>query len=188
MPRDFTGNLRLKLSSADEQKLAKNHTVSPEAYQLSLKGRFYWNKRTPDNFRKAIDYFDQAIALDPKYALVYAGLADAYALLSSFGASPSPEATLKAREAALTALSIENSLGEPHATLGLILTDHDFDFIGAEREFKRAIELNPNYATAHQWFGEMLSYAGRSEESFFEFRRALEIDPLSLPINWNYGR
>jgi TolB-like protein/Tfp pilus assembly protein PilF len=186
--RDITGNLRLRLSGADEQKLAKNHTVNPEAYQLYLKGRFYWNKRTPDNFRKAIDYFNQAIALDPNYALAYVGLADAYALLSTFGALPSREATLKARESALTALSLEPSLGEPHATLGLLLTDSDFDFTGAEREFQRAIELNPNYATAHQWFGEMLGYAGRFQESFAEFRRALEIDPMSLPINWNYGR
>ena len=186
--RDITSNLRLKLSGTDEQKVTKKYTANPEAYQLYLKGRFYWNQRTPDNFRKAIDYFNQSIALDPNYALAYAGLADAYALLSSFGASPTNEATLKARESALRALSIENDLGEPHATLGLLLTDHGFDFAGAEREFQRAIELNPNYATAHQWFGEMLGYAGRPEESFAEFRRALEIDPLSLPINWNYGR
>jgi len=98
------------------------------------------------------------------------------------------EATPKAREFARKALSLDNTLGEPHATLGVTLTDYDFDFAGAEREFKRAIELNPNYATAHQWFAEMLGYAGRSEESFAEFRRALEIDPLSLPINWNYGK
>jgi len=186
--RDITGNLRLKLSGADEQKVTKNYTANPEAYQLYLKGRFYWNKRTPDNFRKAIDYFNKAIALDPNYALAYVGLADAYALLSTFGAVPSREATLKARESALTALSLEPSLGEPHATLGLILTDYDFDFAAAEREFQRAIELNPNYPTAHQWYGEMLGYAGRFQESFAEYRRALEIDPLSLPINWNYGR
>jgi tetratricopeptide (TPR) repeat protein len=153
-----------------------------------LRGRFYWNKRTADNLKKSIEYFQQAIAVDPNYALAYAGLADSYALLSSFGMMPPHEGTPKAREFALKALSLDNGLGEPHATLALKLQDYDYDFAGAEREFKLSIALNPNYATAHQWFGEMLGYVGRFQESFAEYRRALEIDPLSLPINWNYGR
>lgn len=186
--RDVSNKLRVKLSGADEQKLAKNYTANAEAYQLYLRGRFYWNKRTPTDFKRAVEYFQKAVSVDPNYALAYAGLADGYALLSSFGVIPPQEGTPKAREFALRALSLDNSLGEPHATLGLTLTDYDFDFAEAEREFKRAIELNPNYATAHQWYGQMLAYAGRSQESFAEFRRALEIDPLSLPINWNYGK
>jgi serine/threonine-protein kinase len=186
--RDVSSKLQLKLSGADEQKLTKNYTVNAEAYQLYLRGRFYWNKRTPADFKKSIEYFQQAIAVDPNYALAYAGLADGYALLSSFGVIPPHEGAPKAREFALKALSLDNSLGEPHATLALKLQDYDFDFAGAEREFKISIALNPNYATAHQWFGEMLGYAGRFQESFAEFRRALEIDPLSLPVNWHYGR
>ena len=186
--RDVSSKLQLKLSGADEQKLTKNYPVNAEAYQLYLRGRFYWNKRTPTDFKKSIEYFQQAIAVDPNYALAYAGLADGYALLSAFGVIPPHEGTPKAREFALKALSLDNSLGEPHATLALKLQDYDFDFAGAEREFKLSIALNPNYATAHQWYGELLGRLGRFEEAFAEFRRALEIDPLSLPVNWHYGR
>ena len=185
--RDVSSKLQLKLSGADEQKLTKNYPVNAEAYQLYLRGRFYWNKRTADNLKKSIEYFQQAIAVDPNYALAYAGLADGYALLSAFGVIPPHEGTPKAREFALKALSLDNSLGEPHATLALKLQDYDYDFAGAEREFKLSIALNPNYATAHQWYGELLGL-GRFEEAFAEFRRALEIDPLSLPVNWHYGR
>ncbi len=184
----ISGNLRLKLSGADESRVTKRYTENPEAYQLYLKGRFYWNKRTPADFKKAVEYFQQAISVDPNYALAYAGLADGYALLSSFSVIPPHEGTPKAREFALKALSLDNSLGEPHATLALKLQDYDFDFAAAEREFKLSIALNPNYATAHQWYGELLGPLGRFEEAFAEFRRALEIDPLSLPVNWHYGR
>ncbi len=129
--RDVSQKLKTKLSGADEQRLAKNYTKNPEAFQLYLKGRFYWNKRTPQDLQKAIEYFNQAIAADPKYALAFAGLADAYSILSSFGGAPSHEAMPKAREAVLKALSLDNNLAEAHAALGLILSSYDYDFAGA---------------------------------------------------------
>jgi tetratricopeptide (TPR) repeat protein len=162
--RDVSNKLQLKLSGADEQKLTKNYTANTEAYQLYLKGLFYWNKRAPKDLQKSIEYFQQAIALDPNYALAFAGLADAYSLLANFGGAPPPEAKPKAREAALKALSLDNDLAEAHAALGGILDDYDHNFAGAEREYKRAIELNPNYATAHQWYGELLARLGKHEE------------------------
>jgi tetratricopeptide (TPR) repeat protein len=154
---------------------------------LNRGGRFYWNKRTGKDLQKAIEYFEQAITVDPNYALAYAGLADAYALLSPYLAAPPREVMPKAREAAQKALALDDQLVEAHAALGLILNTYDYDFAGAEREFKRAIELNPNYATAHQFYGELLMYLDRREEAETEFRRALELDPLSLIINRQYG-
>lgn len=183
---DVFNNLRVKLAGADEQKLSKNYTINAEAYQLYLKGRFYWNKRTLKDLEKAIDCFNQTIALDPNYALAYAGLADTYVVLPFYRNESVREAITQAREAAMKALSLDGDLAEPHATLGFVNTQ-EYDFAGAEREYKRAIELNPNYATAHQWYGEMLSHLGRHEESQAELHRALEIDPLALIINVWYG-
>lgn len=185
--RDVSNKLRVKLSGADEQKLAKNYTANPEAYQFYLRGRFYWNKRAPQDLQKAVEYFQQAIAVDPNYALAYSGLADSFALLSNVAVAVPREGMLKAREAALKALSLDDQLAEAHASLGIILCDYDYDFAGAEREYKRAIELNPKYATAHHFYGNLFSHLGRPEESFAEFRRALELDPLSLVINRMYG-
>src|SRR5437016_11738848 len=181
--RDVADKLKVRLSGADEQKLAKNYTDNPEAYQLYLKGRFYWNKRTPQDIQKSIEYFDQAITLDPNYALAHTGLADAYALLPVYGNLPAGESLPKAREAAQKALSLDDRLAEAHTALGGVLNYYDYDFAGAEREYKRAFELNPNYATAHQWYGELLTHLGRHEESLAEMRHALQIDPLSLIIN-----
>jgi TolB-like protein len=186
--RDVSSKLKIKLSGADQQKLAKTYTTNAESYKLYLQGRFYWNKREEKDFRKAIEYYNQAIALDQKYALAYAGLADSYALLSSFGFMPPAEAIPKANEFAHRALSLDDTLAGPHNTLAYDLLQYDHDFAGAEPEFKRAIELDPTYATAHQWYGEMLVDAGRFDEAFVEIRRALEIEPLALPINWDYGR
>jgi len=186
--RDVSSKLKIKLSGADAQKVAKTYTTDPEAYRLYLQGRFYWNKREEKEFRKAVEYFSQAVALDPNYALAYVGLADSYALFSSFGFMPPTEAILKARDFARRASSLDDSLAEPHATLGYVLVQYDHDFAGSEREFQRAIELNPNYAMAHQWYGEMLSYVGRFDEAAAEYRQGLELEPLSLPINWEYGR
>jgi TolB-like protein/DNA-binding winged helix-turn-helix (wHTH) protein len=185
--RDVLQKLKAKLSGTDEQKLAKNYTANPEAYRLYLQGRFFWNKRTPNDFRKAIEYFRQAIALDPNFALAYTGLADAFSLLPNFGGAQPSEAKPKARDAALKALSLDEQLAEAHAALGGILVDYDHDYAGAEREFRRAIELNPNYATTHQWYGELLAVSGRHEEARVEFLRALEIDPFSLIVNRSYG-
>jgi len=186
--RDVSSKLKTKLSGNDQQKLVKTYTANPEAYRLYLQGRFHWGKREENDLKKAIESFNQAIALDANYALAYAGLADSYALMSSFNFTPPTEAIPKARQFAIKALSLDETLAEPHTTLGLALLQFDYDFAGAEREYKRAIELNPNYATAHQWYGEMLTCAGRFDEASAEFRRALEIEPLSLPINWDYGR
>ena len=186
--RDVSGKLKLKLSGADERKIAKAYTTNAEAYKAYLQGRFYWNKREEKEFRKAVEYFNQAIALDANYALAYAGQADTYALLSTFGFMRQTEGVPKAREFARQAVSLDGGLAEPHTTLGYLSLTYDYDFAGSEREFRRAIELNPNYATAHQWYGEMLLNAGRFDEASAEYRRALEIEPLSLPINWDFGR
>ena len=184
---DVSNKLKTKLSGAEQTTLAKNYTENTEAYRLYLQGRFYWNKRTAKDLLKANEYFEQAVKIDPNYALAYAGLADSYALLSPYLAAPPAEAMPKAREAAVKALALDDQLVEAHTALGLILNTYDYDFTGAEREFKRAIEINPNYATAHQFYGELLMYLDRREESDAEFRRALEIDPLSLIINRQYG-
>src|SRR5262245_27538740 len=184
--RDVSNKLQVKLAGADEQKLSKNYTTNAEAYQLYLKGRLYWNKRTAKDLEKAIDCFNQAIALDPNYALAYAGLADTYVVLPFYRNDLAREALSRAREAAMKALLLDSDLAEPHATLGFVNT-HEYDFAEAEREYQRAIELNANYATAHQWYGEMLSHLARHEEAIAELRRALEIDPLSLIINVWYG-
>jgi len=180
--RDVLNELRVRLSGADEQRLSKGQTTNPEANQLYLKGRFYWNKRTVKDLEKSLEYFNQAITLDPNYALSYAGLADTYVLLPFYSNEPVREAMPRAREAAMKALLLDGDLAEAHATLGFVKT-HEYDFNGAEREYKRAIELNPNYATAYQWYGEMLSYLGRHEEALAQMQSALELDPLSLIIN-----
>jgi len=184
--RDVSANLKTKLSGADEQRVAKTYTENVEAYQFYLKGRFHWNKRTPTDLQKSIENFERAIALDPNFALAFTGLADAYSLLANAG-SPAREIMPKAREAALNALLLDDNLAEAHTALGQILIYYDYDYAGAEREHKRAIELNPNYATAHQWYSELLTALGRHEEALAEMRRALEIDPLSLIINRQYG-
>jgi len=186
--RDVSSKLRMKLSGADAQKLAKTYTSNPEAYRLYLQGRFYWNKREEKDLKTAIDYFHQAIAQDANYALAYAGLADSYAIMGSFNFMMPTDAIPKARGFALKAQSLDASLAEPHTTLGLALVQFDYDFAAAEREYKLAIQLNPNYATAHQWYGELLSSEGRFDEASSALHRALDLEPLSLPINWDYGR
>ncbi len=185
--RDVSDKLRLRLSGADEQRLTKNYTENAEANQLYLRGRFYSNRRTVKDIRKSIEYFQQAVTVDPNYTLAYTGLADAYSVLPTYGGAPSREVVPKAREAALKALSLDNQLAESHISLGIILNYYDYDFAGAEREFQRAIELNPNSATAHQIYGNLLLNLGRHEESLNEMRRALEIEPLSLITNRFYG-
>jgi TolB-like protein len=175
--------LQAKLPGAEESLIAKHPTESTEAHELYLKGRFFWNKRTPENFEKAITYFQQAIEKDTSYALAYSGMADCYALLADYGADPPDETMPKAKAAALKALQIDPNLAEAHASLAEILHDYDWDYAGALREIERAIELNPNYATAHQWRAEFLSAQGRHQEAIAEAKRALELDPLSIIIN-----
>ena len=185
--REITSNLRPKLSGEEQTRAAKNYTENSEAYELYLKGRFYWNKRTPPDFHKAITFFEQAIAKDPNYALAYSGLADSYALIPIYGNERPKDWMPKAKAAAQKALALDDNLAEAHASLGQIIGGYDYDFSGAEREFQRAILLNPNYASAHQWRAENLSTLERFDEALAEARRALELDPLSLIINRIYA-
>lgn len=178
--------LALQLGGKEHKHLTKRYTENVEAYHSYLKGRFHWNKRAPQDLRKAIEHFKQAIALDPNYALAFAGLADAYTLLANAGA-PAHEIMPEARASALKAVSLDDNLAEAHAALGNTIIYYDYDFAEAEREHKRAIELNPNYATARHWYSELLMGLGRHEEATAEIRRALEIDPLSLILNRQYG-
>jgi serine/threonine protein kinase/Tfp pilus assembly protein PilF len=178
--------LRLRLSGEEEQQLTKRSSPSSEAYQAYLKGRYYWNKRTADNLNKAIEYFQQAIDRDPTYARAYAGLSDAYSLLPEYSAVPDREAMPKSKSAAQKALELDDRLAEAHTSLANELWVYDWDFVGAEREFKRAIELDSNYATAHHWYAQLLSDTfGRFDEAVTEAKLAQQLDPLSLIINKN---
>ncbi len=177
--RELSNQLSVTLTGEQENQITKNATENTEAYQLYLKGRFYWNKRTADGFRKAAESFQSAIDKDPGYALAYTGLADCYNLMASYYILPPSEAFAKSRVAANRAIELDNSLAEPHTNLASIAVDYDWKFDLAEREFKRSIELNPNYATAHHWYAEFLATMGRKEEALIEIQRAIEIDPLA---------
>lgn len=185
--RDVANKLRTRLSGTDEQKLAKNYTENEEAYQLYLKGRYFWNKRTGDDINKSIEYFNQAIAKDPNYALAYTGLADSYVILPSYTPTRGKEAYPKAQVAATKALELNDKLAEAYTALAYIREFFDWDFVNAERDFKRSIELNANYPTARQWYGEYLSAMGRHGEAIVQIKRAQELDPLSLIINRELG-
>jgi DNA-binding winged helix-turn-helix (wHTH) protein/tetratricopeptide (TPR) repeat protein/TolB-like protein len=161
--------------------------ANDQAYQLYLRGRYFWNRRTVDGLRKSVDYFRQAIAADPNYAPAYAGLADSYALLASFSVEPVSSANADARSAALSAIQLDPALAEPHASLGMIYFYTDWNLEAAEREFERAIQLNPNYATAHHWYGLDLAAMGRFPQALYEIHLAQKLDPLSLIIGTNAG-
>ena len=185
--REITNNLRPTLSGVDQSRMDKQYTANAEAFQLYLKGRFYWNKRTGQDLHRAVPFFQQAIEKDPNYALAYTGLADTYALLAVYTNEPARDVMPKAKEAALKALALDDKLAEAHASLGQIMDYYDYDFVTAEREYRRAIELNPNYATGHQWFAEHLCALKRNDEGLAEIHRALELDPMSVIINRTYG-
>jgi len=185
--REITNNLRPTLSGVEQSRMDKQYTANAEAFQLYLKGRFYWNKRTGPDLQRAVPYFQQAIDKDPNYALAYTGLADTYALIAVYTNEPARDVMPKAKEAALKALALDDNLAEAHASLGQITEYYDYDFVTAEREFHRAIELNPNYASAHQWLAEHLCALRRNDEGLAEIRRALELDPMSVIINRTYG-
>jgi len=185
--REITDKLRVKLTGEQKKSLARRQTQNSEAYQDYLKGRYYWNKRTAAGLKTAIEHFNAAIAKDPTFALAHAGQADSYAVLSTFAAVPPRECMPKARAAALKALEIDETLGEAHAVLAEVKVLYDLDWAGAERDFKRAIELNPGYATAHQWYALYLARIQRFDEALAEIKRAQELDPLSLIINTLLG-
>lgn len=186
--REIASAIRLTLTPEERAGLTSSHKIPTEAYQSYLQGRFFWNKRTPEGFTRSIEYFRQAIEKDPLYAQSYVGLADGYILLSGYYSVPQSEAISKARAAAKKALEIDESLGEAHASLGLIAGNYDWNWEEAEREYRRAIELNPNYATAHHWYGEaFLALQGRFDEALAEMSRAQELDPLSAIIRVDTG-
>jgi tetratricopeptide (TPR) repeat protein len=187
--QQITDKLILRLNGEEQTRLAKRYTDNIEAYQLYLKGRYYWNRR-PRGLLDGIKYFEQAIEKDPNYALAYSGLADCYAALATWeGGTISPaEAMLKANAAALKAVEFDETLAEAHASLGYIRLHYDWNWPEAEKQFKRAIELNSRYATAHHWYAHYLMTAGQTEASLVESRRALELDPLDLIISGHQPR
>ncbi len=182
--REIVEKLELKVSG-EEKGLTKHYTESNEAYQLYLKGRFYWNKRTPEALKKSIEYFNQAIEKDPSFALAYAGMADSYVVPAI--RLPPREAMPRAKAAAMRALELDETLAEAHTSLARVLAVYDWDWTSAEKEYKRAIELNPRYATAHQWYGGWLQVMGRYNEAIAERKKAQELDPFSLIINFELG-
>jgi len=186
--QDITDNLKMNLTGAQKSRMAQRSTQNSEAYQLYLQGRFYWNRRTAGGVNKAIDYFQQAIAKDPNFALAYSGLADSYFSLARNSAVLSPkEAGAKARQAAEKAVEIDPTLAEAHASLGNVLLVFEWDFAGAEREFRRATDLNPAYPYAHQWYAELLSCTGRHEESIQQNHAAVELEPFASILHVNLG-
>jgi TolB-like protein/Tfp pilus assembly protein PilF len=181
--------LQARLTGAEKTAIAKRPTANPEAYELYLKGRFFWNKRTAADLRKAIEYFNQALDKDPSYALAYAGLTDAYLVLSQYGAASPADSFPQAKAAAKKAIDLDDTLAEAHTSLACSLAYYDFDFEQSLEEFQRAIELNPNYATAHHWLSNgVLSALGQFDRSIAEGKRAVELDPLSLVINTDLGQ
>lgn len=177
--------LKVKLAEWERKKLERGATGDPEAHNLYLKGMFYWNKRSAESLKKALQYFEQAVGRDPMFALGHAGLAQAY-LVTAGNWYEDPEITYpKAKEAALKALSIDDDLAEAHAALASVATGYERDFRRAEAEYKRAIELSPSYPSAHQWYAQLLAFQGRLNESWREINRAAELNPLSLIINTN---
>lgn len=190
--RDIAKQIDLRLTPQQQQRLANDaHPVNPDAYQAYLLGRYYWNKRTADGLAQAGQYFQQAIQKDPNYAPAYSGLSDYFAFLTLIGGPeilPPRQAMIQAKAAAVKAVQLDDSSSEAHASMGHILHNYDWDFEGAEREFKRAIELNPNYAIAHHWYAHLLMQIGRTDESLAQARLAAELDPLSPFINQGLAR
>src|SRR6202035_4209936 len=186
--KTISDTLQAKLTGSEKISIAKTPTGNPEAYELYLKGRFFWNKRTAADLRKSIDYFNQAIVKDPNYALAYAGLADSYVILSVFGAASPQDSIPQARVAAKKAIELDDTLAEAHASSGRIAGPFDFEFDRSIAEFERAIQLNPNYAMAHHWLSwGPLTALGRFDRAIAEGKRAVELDPLSLINNADLG-
>src|ERR1700735_4691430 len=189
--REIAGGIQLTLGSANHIDSARHQvslsTSSYEAYDLYLRGLYFWNKRTGPDFERAIEYFQQATEKDPNYAQAYTGLADSYVLMAGYSDVPPKEFIPKARAAALRAVELDDTLAEAHVSLAVIAQDYDWDWPTVEKEYRRAIELNPNYPTAHQWYAESLALQGRFDEAFVEIERARQLDPLSLIIGSDYA-
>jgi TolB-like protein/DNA-binding winged helix-turn-helix (wHTH) protein/Tfp pilus assembly protein PilF len=183
--RDIAEQIQVTLNPQDQAALVKSKTVNPEAYEAYLKGRYFWNKRTGDGLKKAIEYFSRAIETDPTYAEAYSGLADSYALSGDweYGILSPRDAFSKAKTAATKALELDDSLGEAHTSLAFALDLYGWDWDAAEEEYKLAIKLNPGYATAHHWYAWHLMVTGRTSEGILEQRKAEDLDPLSLIIS-----
>jgi TolB-like protein/DNA-binding winged helix-turn-helix (wHTH) protein/Flp pilus assembly protein TadD len=183
--RAIADEIRINLNPREQAALKNVRVVNPQAYESYLKGRYFWNKRTADGLKIALAYFNQAINEDPNYAQAYSGLADTYALLGDwqYAVMTPKEAFPKAKAAAMKALELDSALGEAHNSLAFCLDAFEWDFDSAGKEFRRAIELNPGYATAHHWYAWHLSVSGRYDEAIAEMRKAQNLDPLSLIIN-----
>jgi tetratricopeptide (TPR) repeat protein len=177
--------IRINLNPQEQAALKNTKIVNPQAYEFYLKGRYFWNKRTADGLKVALAYFNQAVDQDPKYAQAYSGLADTYAWLGDwqYAAMTPKEALPKAKAAAIKALELDSTLGEAHSSLAFVLDGFDWDLDASGKEFRRAIDLNPSYATAHHWFAWHLSLLGRYDEAIAEMRKAESLHPLSLIIN-----
>jgi tetratricopeptide (TPR) repeat protein len=177
---------QLGLQGSDRVRLTPQ-TTNSEAYQLYLRGRYLWNKRTEDGFTRGLEYFQQALARDPNYALAYTGLADCYNLLGIWGTLAPHEAMPKVKEAALKAIALDDSLAEAHTSLAFVQWVYDWDLAGAEAEFRRALELDPDYATAHDWYAYYLASLDRFDEAISHVTRAQQLEPVSLSINTDVG-
>lgn len=183
--RAIAEQIRIEVTPQEQAALRKARPINPDAYEAYLKGRYFWNQRTADGLKKAVDYFNRAVAQDPNYAAAYSGLADAYALLGDWEyASMTPkEAMPQAKAAATKALELDDSLGEAHASLAFCLDGFDWNFAAADREFQRAIELSPGYATGHHWYAWHLSLIGKGKEAIVEMKKAKNLDPISPVVN-----
>ena len=183
----IAASIRVQLTPEEQQRMAKERTVNPEAHLAYLRGRYLWNQWTPDKLRGAVEQFRAALGHDPCYALAYAGLADSYNILGNINAIPHAEAYPLGRDAAIAGLRLDDSLAELHISLAYVRRFHDWDWAGAEREFRRGVELNPGYATGRRWYGQFLCGMGRHAEAIREARRAIELDPLSLIMSTGVG-
>ncbi|NNE98324.1 MAG: protein kinase [Pyrinomonadaceae bacterium] len=184
---EISERLRLKLTGSEEQRVAKDYTKNNKAYQAYLRGRFHWNKRNEKSLKTGIGYFNQAIEMDPNYALAWSGLADSYLLLPEYSSTPQKEAMPKGKAAAEKAIELDPNLAEAHTSLAYVLTSYEWKIAEAEKEFQKALELNPDYTTANQWYGILLEITGRNEEAIKQGEKALRLEPLSQIVNFSTG-
>lgn len=182
------GSLAITLTSGERQQLARRDTANSETFQLYLQGRYFWNKRSEEGLQKAVEFFTQATVKDPSFARAYSGLADSYMLMGILDLGMNPrDAITKAKAAAQKAIALDDTLAEAHTSLAFMSYNYDFDWDNSDRQFRRAIELNPNYVTAHHWYSQFLNVVKRFDESEAEIKKALQLDPTSLIINVDYG-